>query len=233
MANGEDNKGYPKILGVLGGMGPAATLDFLQKLLVHTPGEKDQDQIPTITYSNTQVPDRNVAYLENGESPGPELARSVRVLERAGVDLIAVPCNTAYIWYDDMAGASDIEVLNVPEIAAAAIPGDSKVGIISTTPVKLSGLYSSKLEARGIEAIYSSSQEEVMKAIYMVKSGRLQEAREEFLKQIRALEQEGADHILAGCTEVPVVISGEDTGLVLVDPMEELARECVRRFGKS
>lgn len=224
---------YPQLLGVLGGMGPAATLDFLQKLLKLTNAKTDQDQITTITYNNCQVPDRNEAYLNEGESPVPELIRSAKVLTDAGADLIAMPCNTAHIWYDSLKTATPVEILNMPEITAECFPQEAKVGILSTTPVRLSGMYSDILEKKGVEVLYSKNQDEVMRAIYLVKAGQLDKAKEAFKEQIGVLESEGADHILAGCTEVPVVISENDVSSKLIDPMECLALECVRRFGKA
>lgn len=226
-------KEQPKTLGVLGGMGPAATIGFLDKLLKLTGATKDQDQIPTITYNNCMIPDRNEAYLRNGESPVPELIRSAKILEGSGVDLIAMPCNTAHIWFDPLKKATSLEILNMPEITSGCIPTGATVGIISTTPVKLSGLFSDILEKNGISVMYAEDQDEVMKGIYLVKSGDFQNAKSVFKKQISLLESNGADHILAGCTEVPVVISEEDVQSRLIDPMECLALECVRRFKKS
>lgn len=211
-------------------MGPAATLDFLEKLLRLTGAARDQEQIPTITYNNCMIPDRNEAYLRNGESPVPELVRSAKVLESAGVDIIAMPCNTAHIWYDSIAESTSIEILNMPEITAECIPKGSTVGVISTTPVKLSGLFSSILERKGIQVIYGEDQDRVMEGIYLVKSGNLREAKNVFMKEIEILESRGVDHILAGCTEVPVAISAKDVRSKLMDPMECLALECIRRF---
>ena len=226
-------KEHPDTLGVLGGMGPAATLEFLEKLLKLTGADTDQEQIPTITYNNCKIPDRNEAYLRNGESPVSELVRSAKVLESAGADIIAMPCNTAHIWFDSIRESTSVEILNMLEITSDCIPGTAKVGIISTTPVKLSGLYSDILEKRGIPVIYGEDQNEIMKAIYLVKSGKLDEAKQVFMKQISQLESKGVDHILAGCTEVPVAISQSDVQSKLVDPMECLALECIRRFGKD
>ena len=214
-------------------MGPAATLDFLEKLLNLTNADTDQEQIPTITYNNCRIPDRNEAYLRNGESPLPELVRSAKVLESAGADIIAMPCNTAHIWFDQIRESTTVELLNMLEITSGCIPDGARVGIISTTPVKLSGLYSGILEKRGISVMYGDDQNEIMKAIYLVKSGRLSDAKAVFMKQISQLESSGVDHILAGCTEVPVVISQGDMQSKLIDPMECLALECIRRFGKD
>lgn len=233
MKSNRNENDFPGLLGVLGGMGPAATLDFLDKLLKLTNAETDQEQIPTITYNNCMIPDRNEAYLRGGESPVPELIRSARVLENAGVDMIAMPCNTAHIWFDSLVESTAVEFLNMPGITADCIPDGASVGIISTTPVKLSGLYASKLAERGVVVKYGKDQDEIMKAIYLVKSGDLKDAKRIFMEQIDLLESEGVDHILAGCTEVPLVVSEDDLNSRLIDPMECLALECIRKFGKK
>lgn len=221
------------LLGILGGMGPAATLDFQQKLLNLTKAAIDQEQIPTIAYSNTQIPDRNDAYLGDGISPVPELVRSAKLLEDAGADIIAMPCNTAHIWFNEIQDSVSRKLLNMPEITATSVPEGSRVGIISTTPVRLSGLYSKPLEKAGIKVVHPSDQDTVMDGIYSVKAGKLKQAREIFVNVMREFESSGCTHVLAACTEVPVAISRDDTKLVFVDAMEKLALECIRILGKQ
>lgn len=226
------NTDKPGILGILGGMGPAATLDFMRILLDLTPAETDQDHIPVITYSNSQIPDRNEAYLRGGTSPVDELVKSAKILENAGSNLIAIPCNTAHIWYPQISAAVGIEVLNMPEISAREIPENATVGIISTTPVRLSGLYSEVIEKKGSRVLLPDDQEKIMEAIYLVKAGKLDDANRLFTEEIRKMEAEGMQYLLEACTEVPLAVKQEDTSATLIDPMEKLALECVRRFGK-
>lgn len=232
MSENKNIEKRPKLLGILGGMGPAATIDFMKNILDLTKASTDQDHIPTITYNNTQVPDRNEAYLRNGESPLPELLKSAEVLFGAGVDLIAIPCNTAHIWFDDLKKSAKGEILNMIEISVNEIPEGSKVGIISTTPVRLSGLYSKPLEERGCEVVLPEDQEKIMRAIYLVKAGDLDKARGEFKNEVKKLEEKGIKYLLAGCTEVPVALSQKDIAATMIDPMKKLAEECLRRFGK-
>lgn len=221
------------LLGILGGMGPAATLDFQQKLLSLTRAAIDQEQIPTIAYSNTQIPDRNDAFLRDGISPVPELVRSAKVLESSGADIIAIPCNTAHIWFSEIQDSVFRKVLNMPDITAASVPEGSKVGIISTTPVRLSGLYSKPLEQRGIRVVHPEDQDRIMDAIYSVKAGKLDYAKDIFTQVMGEFEKEGCTHILAACTEVPVAVSRDDTPLEFIDAMEKLALECIRILGKQ
>lgn len=230
---GEEKDGNPRVLGVLGGMGPAATIDFLQKLLRLTEADRDQEQIPTFTYNNTAIPDRNEAYLRGGESPAPELRKSAAALEKAGANLIAIPCNTAHLWFRDIQEATSLEVLNMTEIAAEYVRKDETVGIISTTPVKISGLYASPMKDKGANVVYPENQDSVMEAIYRIKGGDIQGGRALFLEQISELEQKGAGYILAGCSEVSLAVDRNDIRGTLVDPLECLAVECIKRFGKE
>ena len=222
----------PRLLGILGGMGPAATIDFMEKLLKVTKAEKDQDQIPAVVYNNTVIPDRNEAYLRGGISPVDELVKSAKVLEKSGCDIIAIPCNTAHIWYDQIAENVDIEVLNAPLIATEQLSELHSAGIICTTPVKLSDLYSDALSRKGIDLLYPDDQQKVMEAIYKVKSGDITEAENLFIEQVNILKEKGSEVIIAGCSEVPVALKNSSAMEYIVDPMESLATECVVRFGK-
>ena len=94
------------VLGVLGGMGPLATVDFLRKLIEETPAARDEDHLPVIAWSVPQIPDRPAAITGNGESPLPALLAGVHTLKAAGAVALAIPCNTAHYWYDDMAGTA-------------------------------------------------------------------------------------------------------------------------------
>ncbi|MHB1812988.1 MAG: cysteate racemase [Thermoplasmataceae archaeon] len=222
----------PRLLGILGGMGPAATIDFMEKLLRTTNAEKDQDQIPAVVYNNTVIPDRNDAYLKGGISPAPELIKSAKVLEKAGCDIIAIPCNTAHIWYDKIAENTEVEILNAPLIVSEQLPESIKAGIICTTPVKLSGLYEDALSRKGVDLIYPEQQQDVMDAIYKVKSGNMMEAEDLFMGQVDFLMESGSEKIIAGCSEVPVALKKSKAMEYIIDPMESLARECAIRFKK-
>ncbi len=107
----------PRILGVLGGMGPLATVDFLQKLIEETPASRDQDHIPVIAYSVPQIPDRPLAILGKGESPLPHMLEGIHTLKRAGAQAIAIACNTAHYWYDDLVLQGGLPILHIADAA--------------------------------------------------------------------------------------------------------------------
>lgn len=121
----------------------------------------------------------------------------------------------------------------MPEISAKEIPAGATVGIISTTPVRISKLYSEVLEKRGNRVVLPDDQDSVMEAIYMVKAGELSRAGEIFREQIRKMEENGIEFLLEACTEVPLAVSQKDTTAKLIDPMEKLAAECIRKMGKE
>ena len=102
-----------KIIGVLGGMGPDATVDFMSKVIALTPADKDQDHIHMIVDHNPGVPNRQAAILGDGQDPGPELAAMAARLEAAGADYLVIPCNTAYVFKDAVVGASGVPCLSL------------------------------------------------------------------------------------------------------------------------
>jgi aspartate racemase len=107
------------VLGVLGGMGPMATVDFMAKVLRNTPADRDQEHIPTIVCSATNIPDRSAAILEGGPDPLPAMRDALHKLERSGVTCIAMPCNTAHFWYSSLQLETNIPILHIVDNVAA------------------------------------------------------------------------------------------------------------------
>ena len=135
-----------RLLGVLGGMGPLATVEFLRKLIEHTPARVDQEHIPCITYSVPQVPCRVTAILDGGPSPLPAMLKGINVLERAGVSAIAIPCVTAHHWFDEMTAATRLPILHIAKatievLATNADPGHC-VGVLATRATLQAGTFS-------------------------------------------------------------------------------------------
>lgn len=139
-----------KVIGVLGGMGPEATADLFRKIIRATPAEKDQDHIRVIIDSNPKIPDRTAAIIGGGPSPLPEMTETAKNLEKAGADLIIIPCNTAHYYYEKLKKSIRIPILNMVELTAQAIKGGfphvKKVGIIGTTGTVRAGIYNRALE---------------------------------------------------------------------------------------
>ncbi len=224
------------VVGILGGMGPAATGDLYLKIIAATPADVDQDHIPVIIYSDPRVPDRTDALLHDGPDPVPWLVRGARQLGLLGVSFIVIPCNTAHAFLDQVEPQIDTPVLSMLDTAADAIaegyPGVRRVGLLATTGTIRSGIYQNALKRRGIEVIVPDDElleHCVMPAIRAVKANNYHESvRSRLVEAADYLESRGAHAVLAACTEIPVVLSADDINLPLIDATDELAKAVVR-----
>lgn len=215
-----------RVLGVLGGMGPAATLDFLGKVQAYTRAEKDQDHIRVLADINPQVPDRNVP----GGAAGPVLAEMAGALAGAGAEVLAMPCNTAHAYADLIVRASGLPLIDMIGTAAqaAAETGARRVGVLGTKGALR--LYREYLAARGLGLITLTPEEQegFMSLVYRIKAGeRGEAARAEMRGLTQTLIGQGAECVVAGCTEAPLVLSPGDIRTPLIDAGDLLARRCV------
>lgn len=221
----------PQLIGILGGMGPAATLDLLQKILAATPALDDQDHVPTLVWNVPQLPDRLAAILGDGPSPLPHLIRAARALEDAGATAIAMPCNTAHFWADDLAAALNIPLLHIADAALHALPDATRrIGLLSTPATVQAGFYQRRFAARGIDTLIPAADDaaRLMSAIRAVKAGRPDDARPPFLAAAQALLDRGADTLLLACTELPLISPGTAIEAQCADPTAALAQACIR-----
>jgi aspartate racemase len=214
------------ILGVLGGMGPAATLDFLGKLQAYTPAQRDQDHIRVLMDLNPQVPDRNVP----GAGAGPVLAEMAGALAGGGAEVLAMPCNTAHAHADLIVRASGLPLIDMIGGAAkaAADTGAHRVGVLGTKGALK--LYREYLAARGLGLVTlgGERQEAFMALLYRIKGGDLSlRARAEMASMAGQLVADGAETLIAGCTEAPLVLSPDDVQVPFLDAGDLLARRCV------
>ena len=220
-----------KILGVLGGMGPAATVAFLARVQALTPAEGDADHIRIIADINPKVPDRN----RQSDAAEVVLGQMAMRLRDAGVQVLAMPCNTAH------AQAAGIRKVGLPFIdmiaetteAALSATGEvapKKVGVLATPGGE--ALYTRSLQAKGckIVRLTGPDRETLMGCVYAVKRGDTSDApRAEMRRLAAALVGAGAEVVIAGCTEVPLLLGLEDVSVPLVDSAEVLAQACVDR----
>ncbi|MBL0727968.1 aspartate/glutamate racemase family protein [Piscinibacter sp. HJYY11] len=224
------------LVGVLGGMGPLATVDFLRKMLDATPAVADQDHVPVVVSSIPQVPDRTLAFRGEGASPLAAMVSSARRLVAAGAGLLVVPCNTAHLWYDEIHDAVGLPMLHIVDSAiedAAAQAGPAaRIGLLATDATLASGLYVNRQAgaARGVHWLLPTAGEMldwVMPGVAAVKAGQLHDGAALLLKAVSALERRGAAAIVLGCTEIPVVLRPADSPLPLIDATAVLARRAV------
>ncbi len=224
------------VIGVLGGMGPMATVDFMSKVIELTPASRDQDHLPLIVYSVPQVPDRTAAIVEGSESPLPAMIEGLGTLVRAGAGCIAIPCNTAHYWYDDLASECSVPILHIVDAAGAAMQRlgvhDSLVGLLATAGTLETGIYPAGLARHGYECMLPGDGDMetlVTPGIGLVKVGRTAEAEELLRAAADNLLGRGAGAVILGCTEIPVALKDDDASPPrYVDATLALAEACVR-----
>jgi aspartate racemase len=228
--------GKRKVIGVLGGMGPAATADFYQKIVRATPAKSDQDHLQVLIFSNPQVPDRTAAIRGEGPDPLPALVAGAQVLVRGGADLIAIPCVTAHYFYDALQRAIAVPILHlIGETVTAVLtrhPGVRRVGLLATTGTLQARLFEDFFEPRGLELLRPDPEDQaavVMEAIYRVKAeGAHPALRQRICGAAERLIQRGVEIVVAGCTEVPLLLQDGDLSVPVVDATLVLAEAAVR-----
>lgn len=226
-----------KVIGVLGGMGPAATADFFQKIIQATPAKTDQDHLKVVIFSNPHVPDRTAAIRGEGPDPLPELVAGAEALIRAGADFLTIPCVTAHYFFDRLQAAVRIPILHLIREAATAVadefPTCRRFGLLATTGTLGSRLFESKFGPRGLVVFGcepAAQDSLVMDAIYEVKRGDPLERPRRLIREAAAhLIGRGAEAIIAGCTEIPLILSHGDIPVPVIDPTRYLAHAAVRR----
>jgi len=225
-----------KIIGILGGMGPEATIDLFYKIIKFTPAEKDQDHLRIIIDNNPKIPDRTAAILGKGEDPLPALQESARNLEKAGADFIIIPCNTAHYFLPSIQKSVKIPILNMIEETAKEtkkrIPQIKKVGLLASIGVYRWEIYHQHFKKFHIEVISpeEKDKEEVMKAIYAVKAGDLSnEVKKNIISIAQKLIDKGAEAIITGCTEIPLILKEGDISAPIIDPTQVLAKAAVQK----
>ena len=214
-----------KTLGVLGGMGPAATLAFLARVQALTPAEGDADHIRVVMDMNPQVPDRNKTPKKAEQVLG-EMAERLKVM---GAEVLAMPCNTAHAQGAGIrkAGLPFIDMI-AETTAAAKATGAQWVGVLATPGGE--ALYRRALRDQGMSlmTLDGPDREVFMDLVYGVKRGETgQRARDEMARLARLMSDGGAGAVIAGCTEVPLLLGQQDVAVALVDSAEVLARVCV------
>lgn len=224
------------VIGILGGMGPAATVDMFQKFIQFTPATCDQEHIPLIISSIPDIPDRTSSILHGGESPLMAMDKRIQGLERAGAKCILIACNTAHYWYDELKERCHVDMLNIVDSTINEIikTGKTKIGILATDATLATHLYQTKLENQGLTCLIpeGSNQKSVMESIYLYKSGEIDKAEKLMLVQRDELIRRGAEVIILGCTEVPLILHRmiKDEPTLYEDSTAALVRAAIRWY---
>ncbi len=220
-------------------MGPAATAYFFQQLVDRVGAARDQDHPQCVVYNATQVPDRTAHLTGGGADPTAALREAGRTLERAGADFIAIPCNSAHAYLASIQDAVDIDVLDMIDLtsahAATMLPSAGSVGVLAATGTIELGLYDRALEEHGLQLVRPQQQAQagVMTAIRALKGaidGPRAGARDALEPAIDELVAAGAEVLVLGCTELPLLDLGSPP-LPVLDATEVLVLESLARCG--
>lgn len=232
-----------RIIGVLGGMGPEATLDFFGKIIHNTPATKDQEHLRVIIDSNPQIPDRTEAIMGRGESPVPMMVESGLTLARAGADFIVIPCISAHFFIDELRSSLELPILSafeeIPDLIRRDYSRIKAVGLLATKGTVQSGRFEKNIGERGLATMVPEpdDQERISSAIYKIKSSAAKQVRDDckaaLIGVANRLIQRGAQGIIAGCTEIPLVLKSEDLSVPLFDSLLILARAAIREANQK
>ncbi len=223
-----------QVLGIIGGMGPLATAKFFEKLVKLVPAEKDQDHPRILIDSNPKIPDRTDAIFGNGPSPIPAIIKTAFSLKNCGAGFLAIPCVTAHYYYEEIQKAVDIPIVHMIRETAERYISDfaeKRAGLLATNGTLRAEIFQNFFPPTSLIVPDQDTQTDfVMKAIYGVKSGELAGSKTLILKAYEKLISSGAELIIAGCTEVPIILNSEDISIPLLDPLTVLAEVCVERM---
>ena len=223
-----------KTVGVVGGLGPEATLDFFSKVLAKTHAATDQEHLHLIINNRPDVPNRNEAVAGTGPSPGPALAENARSLAAAGADFLVMVCNAAHAFQEDITSAVDLPFVSIINETVRAtlsqVPRVKKVGVLGSSGCLDARLYQDAFAERGVSTLVpeGESRDTFMKLLYKIKGGdKGDEVKAEMLKLAHALVDDGAEAIIAGCTEVPLVLLADDLAVPLVNSTDVLVESTI------
>lgn len=223
------------IVGVIGGMGPEATVELMRRIIAATPATDDAEHIHVIVDNNPKVPSRIKALIEGtGESPGPTIAAMARRLEQAGADFLVMPCNTAHYYWDDAAEAVSVPVWHLVDLTLAEVVKrvgtPARVGMLASPALRQVQLYEAHCSAHGVSMLYPEREERLLEVIRAVKADRFTGSEMGLLSEaVQQLELAGADVIVLGCTEFSLIGDRLEADIPVIDSLQVLAEQIVAR----
>lgn len=228
----------PRVLGVLGGMGPMATAHFYQMLVELTPATSDQGHIPVVIWGDGRIPDRSEHLMGIGASPVPAMIEAVRGLMCMKADIIAVPCNTAHAFLPEVVGVTGARVLDMIRSTISRMVSDhegvARVGILGTRGSRMARVYDVAAAELGLETIYVPAEQQISlvdEAIRLVKGGgRVDLAERRIGDATMTLKSAGAEVVILGCTELTLAARIASSLLPTIDSLTCLATVCTQEF---
>lgn len=221
------------MLGVLGGMGPLATVDFMQKIIAMSHAHNDQEHIPMLVHNVPQVPDRSACILQGMTDPFPALLAGLRKLEEGGATCAVIPCNTAHYWFEKLQQHSQVPMISILDCASEHIRrrGLKTIGLMATNATIQSEIYKQRIEKDNGVCLSPSelNQLQLMQAIYDIKGNNLKTGSRKMELVFRELLNEGAEAVILGCTEIPVGLESiiREFPELCIDATALLAQACV------
>ncbi|MGV8146415.1 MAG: aspartate/glutamate racemase family protein [Alkaliphilus sp.] len=228
-----------KTVGILGGMGPEATMNFFKRIIELTVASCDQEHIPMLIDNNVLIPDRTAYLLGEGENPLMYILKSAMKLEMMGADLIVMPCNTAHYFHDDIKKFVKTPFINMIDGVARYIKQNfnvGKVGLLATGGTYSSEIYANTFKKFDISIVTPCVEvmKELMAIIRDIKKGNKEECFKELKKIILSFKEQGIDIIILGCTELSLLRGSltkdeqiDKASINLIDPVDILARKVV------
>lgn len=222
-----------KTVGVIGGMGPEATVEFMRRLLVAVPANDDSEHLHVIADNNPKIPSRIRALIEgDGQDPTPVLLDMARKLENAGADFLVVPCNTAHHYWPAIAETVRIPVLDIVALTIGKLkslsPMPQRIGILASPAVRLVGLFEKRLSVAGFSTRFPDVQAEsrLLEVIRAVKAARATPAMQREYFSVASGLAEAVDALLVACTELSL-LPAPTVSKPLLDTLDILVEETI------
>lgn len=223
-----------KTVGILGGMGPAATVELFNRIVNYTNASRDEEHVNLVIINDPTIPDRTKFILGNGENPVPKLIQNLNKLINAEVDVVIMPCMTAHAFIEELQAETSIPIINgivlIEEYLNNLDISIDRVGLLATTGSVKSGTYN-KFLSREVITPNDKIQNKLMDIIYGEKGIKAGFVNDDILNQlleiIRTLKNKGAQAFIAGCTELGLVLNNENTQEIIIDPIDFLAYRAI------
>ncbi|GIN90209.1 aspartate racemase [Siminovitchia terrae] len=227
-----------RTIGILGGMGPYATVDLFQKIVMNTPAQVDQDHLKILIYNNPKIPPRVLGVNRPSNSPKSELINSALLLQQAGADFIIMPCHTAHIWFNDVKNEISIPFYSMVENTVQAVSleyknlENKKIVLLATETTVNSELYQKAFDNTPFQIIVPNLREQkiIDHAIKNVKGGKKNKQSLGRVNEIiNAYHQKGVSKLLGCCTEIPLMFPYFNTESEMIDPTLLLAKMAIKK----
>ncbi|MFD2118038.1 aspartate/glutamate racemase family protein [Paenibacillus yanchengensis] len=223
-----------KVVGILGGMGPKATVDFMSKIIEQTRVITEQDHLRMLVYNNPKIPSRIDAFKPENPSPLPELIRTAVTLEQGGADYIMIPCHSAHYWLDELQQSISIPIYSIVACTIENIQlrhDLEKILLIATETTLRSGLYQQAFSKLPVQLLLPAPNEQVLiqHIIHMIKtnSNSLYNGIIDLRDMLNEYKKKSVHTAIAGCTEIPLILTHLDHDFEFIDPSLLLARKAV------